>query len=286
MTNPNRALFSLRNRVVAAWSLALLATSIPASGSPQEEPATAAPEPILTRQLPDLPGPAVRIETFRTGEGPDAASCTWRRVRSSRDVWQLHRTLEAPSADVAWHQVETICARGHRSVYREVRARAARTVRAEWSEGEGDVEPGTVTVHSHGEGEPLQFELTPGPRAITRLALLELARIEPDRAEGSFQMLEPSTGRFELVETTWLKLPSRAGSSPGLRVLLIQELGLPGKIGRSRGFAAWVGPQLLAFRDGAGGPIFRRFSGAPESALPAPLRVSSAILGAAVVSVR
>ncbi len=285
MTNPNRIQFSVRLRLVAVWSLALLATSaFSASGSPLQEPAAQGPERSLTRQLQGLPGPAVRIETFQAGEGAEAALCTWRRVRSSRDVWQLHRTLEAPPAGVAWHQVETFCDRGHRSVHREVRARAGRTVRAEWSEGGEDARLGTVTVHSHGEGEPFQFELTPGPRAITRLALLELARIEPGRAEGRFQMLEPSTGRFELVETTWLKLPPTAVCGPGLRALLIHEPGLPGKSGRSRGFAVWVGPQLLAFRDSAGGPVFRRSSGVPEAALPAPSRVSTAALEAGVVS--
>lgn len=288
MTNPNRTLCSLHRLLLAAGSLALLATpAFSASGSPLQEPVAPAPEPLLIRQLQDLSGPSVRIETFRTGEEPGAASCTWRRVRSSREVWQLHRTLEVPSAEVSWHQVETFRAKGHRSVHREVRARAGRTVRAEWSEGTSgayadDSKSSSVTVHSHGEGEPLQFELTPGPRAITRLALLELARMEPDRAEGRFLMLEPSTGRFEPVETTWLRRPRGAGCGPGLRALLIHESDSPGSLGRNRGFAAWVGPQLLAFRDGSGGPVFRRFFGAQASAHSAP----SIDLSATLVSVR
>ena len=117
-------------------------------------------------------------------------------------------------------------------------------------------------MYYHGEGAAQQFESAPGPFAISRTALLELARFRPSLATGRFEVLEPSTGRFETLELNWLQTSSWGISGLAPRVLLLRE-----PAGRNRGFAAWLGHELVAFRDGPSGPVFRRDFEQPGAAV-------------------
>lgn len=193
-----------------------------------------------------LEGPPVRLEHFRVGEGSGAATATLRRVRSSREAWQLHRTVEVPVAEVAWHLVESFGPEGARSIHREVRQGAARAVRIDWGE------QGAI-VHCHGEGESRRFADPDIERALGRLALLELARFAPDRAAGVWRVPEPSTGRFEALSCRSFSVRVPGALGPAWRGVELRD-----EDGRSRALALWWGVELMAFREGAGGPLFRR----------------------------